>query len=221
MVNARKLSGPSPEPISLADARLYLRQDVPGFSGDTSQDQLLRSFITAARRVCEHEMDRVIGPQQFVMSLRGFGALSFDRSCYIGGYGYAGGGAYSLPTSPVRSIDEITYRLDGGSYNVLADSVYRLTNDGQLVLNSGMAWPIAGSSFDSVRIKYTAGMGYPTDSDVGVEKIDEDVIVAMRLLIGHFWFNRSAVVQALGGGMQELPMGVKALLWPNRASVGI
>ena len=66
MVNVRKVSGPTPEPISLADARLYLRQDVPGYSGDTSQDPLVRSFISAARRVCEMEMDVVIGPQEFV-----------------------------------------------------------------------------------------------------------------------------------------------------------
>ena len=212
---ARKISGPPVEPISLADARIYLRQDVPGYSGDSIQDPLLLSFIRAARAVCEKEMDKVIGPQQFVTALAGFGPLAY---CYSG-YGYPT--PYTLPTGPVRSIDEIRYRLDGQSYNVLADSVYTLTSEGRIALAYGMAWPLAGYAADSVLITYTAGMGYPTDSDIGVEKIEDDVLVAMRLLIGHFWGNRSAVVEALGGGLQELPMGVKSLLWPNRASIGI
>lgn len=219
-VNVRKISGPAVEPISLAEARLFLRQDVPGFNGDTMQDGLLQSWIRAARVVCEREIDKAIGPQTFITSLRGFGPLTYDASCYVAGYGYASD--FQLPTKPVRSIDEISYRLDGGAYSVLDPTVYRLTDvSGELVLEHGQSWPAAGYTQDSVLIKYTAGMGYPTDSDVGVENIDEDVLSAMRLLIGHFWFNRSAVVQASGAGLQELPIGVKNLLWHNRSSIGV
>jgi hypothetical protein len=39
------------------------------------------------------------------------------------------------------------------------------------------------------------------------------------MLLAHFYFNRSATTAATAA--QELPFGVKALLWPNRASVGI
>lgn len=223
VMSARKISGPVTEPISLAEARLYLRQDVPGFNGDTMQDGLLQSFITASRAACEQVLDKVIGPQVFVTTLRSFAPLSADASCYVAGYGYASSydyeHGYPLPTRPVRSIDLIEYRVDGGSYATLSPSVYTLTANGGLVLQYGQSWPAAGYGHDSVRITYTAGMGYPTDGALPVDKVDQDVLTAMRLLIGHFWFNRNAIVE--GHIVEELPLGVKALLAPNRASIGV
>ena len=53
----------------------------------------------------------------------------------------------------------------------------------------------------------------------GPYTLGEDLVAAMRLLIGHFWRNREASVQLLR--QLELPLGVRSLLAPNRASVGI
>lgn len=49
--------------------------------------------------------------------------------------------------------------------------------------------------------------------------LGEDLVVCMRLLIGHYWRNREASVESLR--FLETPFGVRALIAPNRASVGI
>src|SRR4051812_26918699 len=49
--------------------------------------------------------------------------------------------------------------------------------------------------------------------------INEDIKVAMLLLIGHFFLNREAVTTNLTP--TELPLGVRALLQPYRVGLGI
>jgi uncharacterized phiE125 gp8 family phage protein len=206
-MTVRKVFAPMSEPISLADARIFLRLDVPGYSGDTMQDTILQSWIRAARAVCEFEMDKVIGAQQFIASLPTFTAMPY----------------WLTGPKPVRSVEQIRYKLasDPG-YTVLDPATYYVTESGDIALQYGQTWPTAGYAPDSVMIDFTAGMAYPSDTESDIDRIDEDVIAAMRLLIGHFWFNRSAVDHAISrSAIIELPLGVKALLWPNRSSVGI
>jgi uncharacterized phiE125 gp8 family phage protein len=206
-LNVRRVSVATAEPISLADARLFLRQDVPGYSGDTMQDTLLQSWIRAARYVCEKEIDKVIGAQQFIASLPTFSEMPY----------------WLQAPKPIRSIEQIQYKLPSDTdYTVLDPATYYLTQAGDIHLQYGQCWPSAGYAPDSVLIDFTAGMAYPTETGVNVDMLDDDVLVAMRLLIGHFWFNRSAVEHALSrSAIIELPLGVKALLWANRSSIGI
>jgi uncharacterized phiE125 gp8 family phage protein len=206
-LSVRRVSTPATEPISLAEARLFLRQDVPGYSGDTMQDTLLQSWIRAARYYCEGELDKVIGAQQYVVSMPTFTSMPY----------------WLQAPKPVRSIEQIRYKLASDTdYTVMDPTTYYLTQSGDIALQYGELWPSAGNAPDSVLIDYTAGMAYIGEIGVDTETLDEDVLVAMRLLIGHFWFNRAAVEHALSrSAIVELPMGVKDLLWGRRSSIGV
>lgn len=206
---------PAAEPITLAQARVFLRLDVPGYAGDASQDDLIESWIRAARQWIERSIDRCIGVQTLVLTLDGFtpGASSMARWQV----------PIELPNGPVRSITSIEY-LDNESpldnpFVLFPSSSYRLTSgDPQYaVLRGGFAWPFTVPGAECVRITYLAGYGFGPDNTV--HWLGEDVIAALRMLLAHFYFNRSATTAATAA--QELPLGVKALLWPNRASVGI
>lgn len=47
--------------------------------------------------------------------------------------------------------------------------------------------------------------------------INEDIKIAMLLMIGHLFKNREATV---AGGMIEMPLGYQHLLWPYRVGLG-
>lgn len=48
--------------------------------------------------------------------------------------------------------------------------------------------------------------------------INEDIKVAMLLLVGHYFLNREATVT---GVIEKLPLGVEAMLWPYRVGLGV
>lgn len=222
-VRARSIAGPAEEAVSLADARLWLRQDVPGFSGDTSQDPLLQSIIRAAREHVELEIDKAIGAQTILAAARSFAPFYGWDEAYFWSSTYC---QYrmTLPIGPVRSIEEVAYRPVGGGAMLVVDPATYVLDlfDGSLSLAPGYAWPaIQYGASDAVQITYVAGLALPTESESTVERCGEDVIHAIRLLIAHFWFNRSAVTDAGTAPPVELPLGVRALLWPNRSSIGI
>lgn len=58
----------------------------------------------------------------------------------------------------------------------------------------------------------TSEAGYADDPDALL--LDDDITVAMLLLIGHWYANRESVVT--GTITAELPMAVHSFLWPHR-----
>lgn len=228
------ITSPSVEPVSLARARQWLRIDVPGYSGDTSQDLDIQSMVRAARQWVEKETDKSIGLQTLMITGESFCALGEQPY----GYGY-GQRRILLPRGPVRSITSVAY-LTTDDFDLTVDpALYRLTAQApqSVVLKRGQAWPGVSVEPESVRITYVAGYIVPT-LGTGIEAyaddyadsytsgpgavlpydLPDDMIAAMRLILGHLYRYRSASVDV---AMQELPLGVRALLWPSRASVGV
>lgn len=58
----------------------------------------------------------------------------------------------------------------------------------------------------------TSESGYADDPDALL--LDDDITVAMLLLIGHWYANREGVV--IGTIPAEAPMAIESLLWPYR-----
>jgi uncharacterized phiE125 gp8 family phage protein len=232
---------PTEEPITLAEARRFLRIDVPGYPGDTSQDDLIRSYITGARRAIEDVIDRSIGVQTLMVAAESFTHLA---NCYTGASTYG----IELPYGPIRSIVSIQYLTSDGQDLTVNPASYRLTEvpPQRIVLRPGYSWPSASMEPDSVRVTYIAGMGPAargvfdqpdTYADVYADNysdsnlanlpavvadrytIHESLVIALRMLVGHYWINRNAIIE--GHIVAEVPLGVQSLLWPNRASVGI
>ena len=251
---------PTVEPISLAEARAFLRIDVAGFpSDDHTQDSLIQSFISGARQWIELETDHAIGIQTIVTAAMSFYHLGADVNAGYLGYGFESdlfgyrgqyGPAFGirLPHGPIRSIVSVKYLTHDGQDLTVDPTIYKVTqlHPQRLVLTRGSMWP-PGASLEpeSVRIRYVAGYvanvfaGASTTEAFADNYADDysgsavltappapdpyplpdNLVAAMRLLIGHFWLNRSASVMTLKA--EELPLGVRALILPSRASIGI
>ena len=100
-INKWKVStAPSSEPITLAEAKLYLRVDT------TADDALITALITAARETVERYTSRALVTQTITQVL----------DCFPG-FGFR------LAVHPVQSITSITYKDSNGSDQTLADTV--------------------------------------------------------------------------------------------------
>lgn len=212
----RVLTQPEDEPISLAQARVFLRIDVPGFNGDRIQDSLIQSWIRAARQWVETETDCAYGEQTILAAADSFMPNYLDGCPSDWALLYA----WTLPRGPVIEITSVMYLDPDGVDTLLPSTAYRLLQmePQSIVPASGYSgWPATRCEPESVRVTYKAG--YVLDADAGGEEMGHPGITAMRLLLGHFYVNRSASI--VGHDAMELPLGVRALIGNSRRSIGV
>lgn len=168
MINVSVTSPPSTEPVSLAEAKLYLKVE----SGVTEDDALITTLIKAAREYCENWEGRKY--------------ITQTLTCYRDGFA----DKMVLPYAPVSAITSISYVASGGSqseYTVL-DSAYYKTNlsesPASVTLSYGYSWPATLSTPNAVKVVYVCGYGSSAN-------VPQRVILAMLLLIGEWYENRS------------------------------
>lgn len=158
----------------------------------TDEDDLLTSLIGAARSHLEFACGIRFARRSSV-------ALKCDEFADLA----------RLPEVPVASVDSIAYLDTAGASQTLPTSVYELRADGveaAIVLKSGQAWPAI--QYGS-RITLTMTVGYQT--------APEEIVLAMSMLVAHFYDNRSAV--NVGNITSELPFTVNALISNHRRGV--
>jgi uncharacterized phiE125 gp8 family phage protein len=153
------VTGPATEPLTLAEAKSWLRVD------GTTEDGLIQSLITSARLAVEAATNRLLIAQQW--------RWSFDA--------WPDAGFVFLPLTPVRAISRIRV-VDalGGSVDV-ASSLYRLDaglDRARLGLGASLPQPAAPGG--SVWIDISAGYGDAT-------AVPEPLRLAMRQLVAR-WF---------------------------------
>ena len=109
-----------------------------------------------------------------------------------------------FPVVPVSSAT-IEYVDTAGAVQTLPTNVYELRSDGLVAsidLKHGQSWPAIQSGS---RISVEAVVGYSDTPDA--------IKHAMHLLIAHWFATREAAAQP----MQDIPMGVEALLSNHRS----
>ena len=104
--------------------------------------------------------------------------------------------ASALPVRPVTAIGSIAY-TDGDGASATYDTA-RLVN-GSVFPAFGESWPTA---YGYVAVTFTAGGTAP-----------DDLLAAVKLMLGHLWTNREAVS---ADSMTEVPLGVDALIQTYR-----
>jgi uncharacterized phiE125 gp8 family phage protein len=109
-----------------------------------------------------------------------------------------------LNKGPVREITEIAYDDGNGDEQILTG---RLVNGG-IAPSLGGVWPATAQGVGTVRVTYLAGY-MPGELPL-------DLKHAALLLFGHFYANREAVSAGPGIQVNELPLGVAALIQPHR-----
>ena len=166
------LTEPVTEPVSLVEAKAYLRVD------NTDEDTLIGTLITAARQWVESYLDRALILRQLV--------LRFDTFPV----------EIELPQPPLSSAGtttaiSLTYTLETGTTATLSTSEYRIdrtSTPGVLRQNYSGSWPGHLNDYNSIAVTYWAGYG----SDEG--DIPPAIKNAILLMVGHLFENRTAVV---------------------------
>jgi len=148
-----------------------------------ADDAQLVGFRAAAHGHAEHYTQRAFGSQTLELALDEFPA-----------------GPIELLRGPVSSIASIKYIDQSGVEQTLSDTLYTLDNYGLqcwAVPAVDTDWPASMAVANAVKVRYVAG------------DLPGAVRSAMLLMAGHLYANRESSAPT---ALQELPMGVKALL---------
>lgn len=207
------ITPPAAEPISLTDAKSFLKVDT------TDDDTFITAIIKSARRHAESYTKRKLITQvweywldEFPGGIGGGNTRWWDGVVerplsYLAGWGRE----VVLPLPPFQTLNFLnTYDL---SDNLSAFDTTKLIIDtpteglGRIALKFGQIWPVPIRLTNSVQINFT--VGYGTDSSL----IPEDIMEAMRIMIGHFYEKRQPTES---GRALDLPLSVDDLLQPWR-----
>ena len=165
-MSLKVITGPSTEPIALADAKAHLRVD------GTDEDSYITSLIVAAREGAEHLTGRALMPQTLELAL--------DEFCDI----------VKLPMPPLVSITSVKYLDEAGVLQTLAAEDYLLddySEPARIKPAYGTAWPVTRKQPNAVLIRYEAG--YENASAV-----PQQIKNWMLIQIGTMYANRESVV---------------------------
>ncbi len=150
----------------------------------TDDDYLIGSIIDAAVSFCEEELDLSIMEQQITMKL--------DR--------FPDGRVIDLPRSNLLSVTSVTYNDAAGAGQTFSDYTEDAYSTPGRIVNNTSDWPETEDKANSVTIVYQAGFG----------SVPAAVIQATRMLVTHWYENRSTVV--VGEAPEPLQMAVTSCL---------
>jgi hypothetical protein len=171
---------PSKEPVSLADAKAFLKINTD------RDDALIGTLITAARAYCEDNTGLLLAPRIFVQYRDSFPFYPYFQSPYAPGFGvvpplafgYPFQANYPLPVYgsyqgtrspfeirllawPVTAVQKITYiGTDGNPHDLSPGEdfiVDLVSQPARLSPLPGKNWPISVLSTNAVAIYFTAG----------------------------------------------------------------
>lgn len=148
------------------------------------EDDVITALAASACASIAENVGRVLTEEQWTVSVA------------------AVGGDLVLPLAPVRSVDAITYfDADDAEKAASVDDFYLFADDDSAILRpkAGKSWPTTIAREDAITVTITVGM----------ETISPGLIAAAKLLLGHWYDTRAAVVQ--GQAPQEIPLGVQYL----------
>lgn len=187
MASYKLVTAPATEPITLTEAKLYLRVD------DTTEDNLITALIVAARMQVEKRTYRPLITQTWELILNSNEVLE-DSKIY-------------LNKAPLTSITSVKYYDTNNTEQTLSSSFYQTSlngNPAELVVTS---LPQIYERLDAVTIRFVAGYA-------NAAAVPQDIKQAMYFIIGHLYENRQQVVT--GTQVNEMPLSAEYLLEPYR-----
>lgn len=182
------ISGPALEPVTLAEAKLYLRLDGP------AEDALVQSLIVTSRAHIEAALGLALITQNW--------RLTLDQ--------WPDDGIVEAAVWPVNSVTAIRSRLTGADAvtlplsGVVLDTGSRPT---RIALRPGTV-PLTSEPIGGIEIDLAAGFGdQATDVPAPVRQ-------ALLLLVSHWYENREPAL--VGHEATRVPHSVSDLLQPYR-----
>lgn len=184
-LRVKLITAPASEPLTLAEAKLHLRVDV------ADDDTLITALIVAARQYCESVLWRALMPQTWEFYLD-------EWPC---------DDEIELPKPPLQSVTSVKYTNSVGATTTMSAGDYTVdtaSEPGRVVLNYGTWWPtVTLATANPIAIRYVCGYA-------DAVHVPETIKAAMKLLIGHLYENREAVVAGLI--VTSVPLAVESLL---------
>lgn len=204
---------PVNEALDFVDTKNYLRVEV------TEDDYLIKAFISAARRHTEQFLRRSLITQTWRRYLDTFPLYSTTLlppglvygQNYPFNYPLTSSVNIDLEWGKVQLISSIKYYDENDFFQTFSSAKYRLdsvTEPARIVLVKGEVWPVTQYRRpNAVEIEYVAGYG------ATFANIPDDIQLAMKLLVGHWYENRMSVSDT---EYLEMPLGVERILTPHR-----
>lgn len=182
----RRISEPSGEPLTLMEAAQHLKLADTQAQADALPDaDLIKGLVTASREVVENYTNRLLRQANYELS-----GDMLPGSVYI-------------PKSPIVQTILVKYNSTTGE-KTLDNTGYVLEGESEpakLHINRlHDAAPLANGA----KIQFTAGYN----------EVPESLKAAMKLIIGHLYENREAVV--IGASANEVPLASEYLMQPYR-----
>ena len=174
---------PTVEPITLAEAKLHLKQDA------VEDDALISSLIVAARRHCESRL----GQQLVTATYR----LTLDcPPC---------GCELELPVPPLQSVTSFQYIDIAGATQTWDSSKYLVDTSrmpGRVYPAWNVPWPNTRGDHNCYTITFVAGYG-------DAAAVPDTIKAAIKLLVGHWYEHREAASEV---SITSIPLAVDSLL---------
>ncbi len=203
MIQTKIVTSATGEPIDLEDMKNQLRLDV----GMSAEDDLLNGFIRAATR----RIEGITNLKLLTQTWKAYPSAWPSSENYI-----------ELPYSPlihVTSSTGVVYKDSSGSTYLMAstgDNSWRVdtvSKPGRLILENDADWP--GETLyniNPISIQFLCGYG---TSDAGDgSQIPEQLKLAVKQLVGHWYENREATI--VGKTINMVPDAVDALIGDYR-----
>ena len=189
MASYKLITGPATEPLTLAEAKLYLRVD------STSEDDLITALIKAARLQVENKTYRMLITQTWDLILD---KKDLNESLI------------QIYKQPITAISSVKYYDVNNTEQTMSASDYQTEVSSNPAKVQIITFPQIYDRLGAVTIRFVAGY-----ANAGA--VPQDIKQAMYFLIGHLYENRQAVVT--GTQVNEMPMSVEYLLEPYRGLV--
>ncbi len=181
----RRITEPTIEPVSIAEAKAHLRVD----ADFTDDDLYIQSLISAARYHVETVSDRTLVRSQWQLKFDHFPSWDLE-----------------LPRPPIATGQiSVTYVPSGASAPVAFTNFREDRDSTPAVIRPQWngTWPTCRGAENDVTVTYWAGYGDSTTS------VPAPARHAILMLVAHWYGTREAVIQ---GGMNPVPMAVEILL---------
>jgi uncharacterized phiE125 gp8 family phage protein len=173
---------PAFEPLSLNDAKIFLRVD------HDDDDDVISALISAARAHVEAQTRRALITQTWRLARDGWPIT----------------GQIKVRPAPVQSIATLrTYDHDGDELSH-DPSIFAIDVEAGIIAAPPWSLPVPGRSLAGIEIDFVAGFGNAASA------VPAPLLQAIRHLVAHWYDNRGLV--ALGSSLAIMPASVGAMI---------